>query len=85
MESAQEQAANGKYSQSCVYALGDVFARLDQIADEIELEENELKDFKETLMTRRSEFEQHRTECERRNRSIKSFANSLNEFLGDTK
>ena len=48
-------------------------------------EKNELKEFEETLMTKRAEFEQHRMESERRNKSIKSFTDSLNEFLGDTK
>ena len=62
-----------------------MFAQLDLIADEILAEENELRDFKESLITRRAEFEQHRTKCDRRNKSIKSFANSLNEFLSDTK
>ena len=36
-------------------------------------------------MVRIDEFEQHRVECDRRNRWVKSFAVSLNEFLGDTK
>ena len=40
---------------------------------------------KEKIMTKKADFEQHRTEYECRNRSIKSFAHSLNEFLGDTK
>jgi hypothetical protein len=52
------------------------------MADEILAEHNEGK---ETIMTRKAEFEQHRAESERRNRSIKSFATSLGEFLGDTK
>ena len=52
------------------------------MADEILSEQNE---FKETIMTRKAKFEQHRAEIELRNRSIKSFATSLGEFLGDTK
>ncbi len=36
-------------------------------------------------MTQMAEFEQYRAENERRNRSTKSFATSLGEFLGDTK
>ncbi len=55
------------------------------MADDILTEQNELNVFKETLITRRGEFEQHRTECERRNRSIKSFTDTLTEFLGDKK
>ena len=85
MENAQEQIANGKSFQSYSHDSDDVFARLDMIADEIEAEKNELKEFEETLMTRRAEFEQHRTESERRNKSIKSFASSLTEFLGENK
>ena len=52
------------------------------MANEILAEQNE---FKETIMTKMAEFEQYRVESERRNRSMKSFATNLGEFLGDTK
>ena len=45
----------------------------------------EQNEFKETIMTQMAEFEQYRTESDRRNRSMKSFTTNLGEFLGDTK
>ena len=83
MENAHAFAANG--NSVSLYTADDIIVRVDQMAQEILSEKNEINEFEETLMTQTAEFEQHRTEVKCRNRSIKSFATTLQEFLGDTK